>query len=65
MLLTEPLSGKLARVAFLLYMFFVFFGTAMPFQEKLADAGDLNTSNIFSQLIYSTIYFMKCSAFVR
>ena len=51
-------SSTVARLAFVLYIFFIFFGTALPFQEKLASADDISSSNVFSQFIYSTIYLL-------
>ena len=49
---------NLARVAFVVLMFFVFFGTSMPFQKKLSSADEITTSNVFSQLVFSAAYLL-------
>ncbi len=47
---------KIARITFAVYFFFIFFGTSMPFQERSQDVGDIGTSNILNQLIFTTLF---------
>lgn len=55
---TPALHRRLAQAAFLAYMFFIFFGTALPFQERLGSAGDISSSNSFTQAVFSTIFLL-------
>jgi exopolysaccharide production protein ExoQ len=50
---------SLSRIAFFLYLFFVFFGTSMPFQEKITDPNDITLSNPVNQFVYPTIYLLS------
>ncbi|MEM8488794.1 MAG: O-antigen ligase family protein [Bacteroidota bacterium] len=46
--------AKLARVSFCIYLFFVFFGTSLPFQPSMqerAATGDIGGSNMINQLL--------------
>ena len=46
--------AKLARISFCIYLFFVFFGTSLPFQPSMqerAATGDIGGSNMINQLL--------------
>ncbi len=46
--------AKLAKVSFCIYLFFVFFGTSLPFQPSMqerAATGDIGGSNMINQLL--------------
>ena len=53
-LAAETVYAKLARLSFLIYLFFVVFGTMMPFQGSLQERGamgEISGSNILNQLL--------------
>jgi len=53
-----------AKISFILYIFFTFWGTKLPFQEKIYDVEDIVTSNIFNQIIYSGLFLVSFFALV-
>lgn len=48
-----------AKISFILYIFFTFWGTKLPFQEKVYDVEDIASSNIFNQIIYSGLFLIS------
>ena len=53
-LTAESVYARIARFSFLIYLFFVIFGTMLPFQGSLQERGELgqiNDSNIVNQLL--------------
>jgi exopolysaccharide production protein ExoQ len=54
----------LAKASLFLYLFFLFFGTSMPFQERVTDAGEIITSNFFNQIVFSFLYVVSLVALV-
>lgn len=48
-----------SELSFCVYLIFVFFGTGMPFQDRPADVGDIQTSNVINQWGYSILYLMS------
>jgi O-antigen ligase len=51
--------SNLAKFSFFVFLFFSFFGTTIPFQERLADAEEITTSSVFNQLVFSTLYILS------
>ena len=51
--------ANLSCIAFFLYLFFVFFGTSMPFQEKITDPADITLSNPVNLFVYPIIYLLS------
>lgn len=49
---------RIAKLSFLLYLFFIFFGTSIPFKEEKVDVEEYG-SNPFRQLIFSLLYFLS------
>lgn len=49
---------KIARISFILYLFFIFFGTSLPFREKATEVDDIETSNITNQLVFSALFVL-------
>jgi exopolysaccharide production protein ExoQ len=47
----------LANFTFIMYLFFSFYGTGLPFREKLQDVSDIATSNIVNQIAFTTLFF--------
>jgi exopolysaccharide production protein ExoQ len=41
----------------MIYLFFVFYGTAIPFQPRITDAEDIVSSNTLNQLLYPILFF--------
>lgn len=50
------LMPLLAKVSFAIYLFFVFFGTRLPFYEKITEAENLGTSNIINQIVFGSLF---------
>jgi exopolysaccharide production protein ExoQ len=59
----EPRVHKIfpfiANFSFILYIFFSFFGTALPFREKVFEVDDIGTSNIVNQIAFTTLFFLS------
>ncbi len=47
-----------AKLAFVVYLGFLFFGSSMPFQEKIKDVGEIATSNTLNQYVFSILYVL-------
>ncbi len=45
-----------AHITFFLYLFFLFYGTSIPFQEKITDVDEISTSNIVNQVVYTVLF---------
>jgi O-antigen ligase len=55
----SPLSiaaPKVARISLLLYLFFLFFGTTLPFRDAPDELQDAEVSNLLNQLVFSALY---------
>jgi exopolysaccharide production protein ExoQ len=52
----------LAFFSFVMYLFFSFYGTALPFRDKLSDVNEIGTSNIVNQIAYTAIFFLSLIA---
>jgi exopolysaccharide production protein ExoQ len=56
----EPRVNKffpfLANFTFIMYLFFSFYGTALPFREKLSDVSDIATSNVVNQIAFTSLF---------
>jgi exopolysaccharide production protein ExoQ len=56
----EPKINKffpfLANFTFIMYLFFSFYGTALPFREKLQDVSEIGTSNVVNQIAFTTLF---------
>jgi exopolysaccharide production protein ExoQ len=66
--LLQPRVNKffpfLANFTFIMYLFFSFYGTALPFREKLSDVSDIATSNIVNQIAFTTLFFTALIAMI-
>ena len=49
----------LAKASFFIYLFFIFFGTSLPFQEKIKDIQEIGTSNPVNQILFSFLYVVS------
>ena len=54
----------LAKVTFILYLFFAFFGTDLPFREGGIRETITQTSNIVNQIVYSTLFLTSLIALI-
>ncbi len=46
----------IAKISFILYMFFAYYGTGLPFQTSTRDIDEISTSNIVNQIVFSTLF---------
>ena len=58
----EKFYSNFAIGLFAIFLFFVFFGTKMPFGEKITEAENIGTSNIVNQIVFGTLFI--CSIFL-
>ena len=54
----STIVDKVVKINFFMYLFFVFFGTEIPFQGTITQVDDMVSSNPFRQLIFSLIYLI-------
>lgn len=45
-----------SHITFFLYLFFLFYGTSVPFQERTQDIDEISTSNIVNQIVYTLLF---------
>ena len=50
---------KIAKISFAVFLFFIFFGTAIPFRERTRDIEEIATSNPVNQLVYGTLFIVS------
>jgi O-antigen ligase len=56
----SQIPSVLAKVSFLIYFFFVFFGTSLPFQDySITSVDDIATSNPINQIVFSSLYLLS------
>lgn len=55
---TSSLCSNCAKIAFFVYLGVLFFGTTMPFQEKIQDVSEIATSNVVNQYLFSALYLL-------
>jgi O-antigen ligase len=55
----EQYASKLAKASLFIYLFFLFFGTTFPFQEKIEHLADIATENPFKQIVFSSLYLVS------
>ena len=54
----------IANITFFLYLFFVFFGTALPFRKSMQEMDEIPTSNIVNQIVYSILFLSSLYALI-
>ncbi|MFX0142378.1 MAG: O-antigen ligase family protein, partial [Candidatus Hodarchaeota archaeon] len=52
-------SSNIAKFSFFVYIFFIIFGTELPFQEKITSLEDISTSNPVNQFVFSFLYILS------
>lgn len=55
----------IAKVSFVVYLFFVLFGTTMPFQEEIRDLDDIVTSNVVNQIVLTIVFLLSSFSLVH
>jgi O-antigen ligase len=53
------IANFLAKFSFSAYLFFVFFGTTIPFTQEITDVEDIMTSNPINQYGFSILYVLS------
>jgi len=57
--LQGTLNSKIARIAFLILLFFTIWGTSLPFKERLDDMSALSSTNVINQVLYSLLFLLS------
>lgn len=52
----RSITEIIARGSFAVYLFFIIFGTSLPFGESVRDVAEKGTSNIVNQVVFSTLF---------
>ena len=60
----EKVYGTVAKTAFVLYFFFILFGTSLPFKPPELVVDDIGTRNPFSQVAFSVLFLAACVAWL-
>ena len=47
---------KIAVLSFMIYLFFDFYGTAVPFRPRVEEVEEMGSSNVLNQVIYSSLF---------
>ena len=50
---------KIARLSFILLIFFIFFGTSLPFEPKARDVDEISSANIVNQAVYTLLFLLS------
>jgi exopolysaccharide production protein ExoQ len=58
----NPIYGKIARFAFFLYLFFIFFGTALPFRPPVETIDEKGTSNVVNQIVFTSLFLLGAAS---
>lgn len=52
----QHIEGIIAKASFLFYLFFIFFGTTLPFGETISEVEEIGTSNIVNQVVFASLF---------
>ena len=50
----------IAKLSFVIFLFFSVFGTSLPFKDKITFMDEIATSNIVNQAVYSLLFLTSC-----
>ncbi len=59
-----PKADLLAKISFIMLIFFSFFPSEIPFQSTLQERGEIASSNVINQLIYSSLFLLSFLSFL-
>ncbi len=51
--------ASLAKLSFVIFLFFMFFGTSLPFRDRITEVDDIGTSNIVNQVVYTLLFLIS------
>jgi len=51
--------SNIAKVAFLIYLFFTFFGTSLPFRDRATSVDEVGTSNVVNQILFTSLFLIS------
>lgn len=57
--LENSVYSKISKAAFIILLFFAFFGTAIPFRPRIEDVDQISSSNIINQVLYSVLFLVS------
>lgn len=57
--LSNSKSERIVKITFVIYFFFIIFGTALPFRPRIEDVADKSTSNIVNQILSSATFLVS------
>jgi len=55
----ERFYSNFTLAIFTIFLFFIFFGTKMPFGEKITEAENIGTSNIVNQIVFGSLFMFS------
>ena len=55
----NPYLAMLSKIIFPLYLFFIFFGTSLPFRERTREIESISTSNLATQIIFGSLFIIS------
>ncbi len=55
----HPYYSAIVRIMFTFYMFFIFFGTSVPFRVRPTDLAEIGTSNLANQIIFGSLFLVS------
>lgn len=61
---TSQIATRIAKFSFILYLVTAFFGTSLPFQDRVTEVDDIGTSNKHNQIIFSTLFCLSALSLI-
>jgi len=55
----NPYLAMLSKIIFPLYLFFIFFGTSLPFRGRTREIASISTSNLATQIIFGSLFIIS------
>lgn len=55
----NSIYSKIVSISFIILLFFIFFGTAIPFRPRIEDVDQVSSSNIVNQVLYSSLFIIS------
>ncbi len=50
---------KVTIISFVVFIFFEFFGTSLPFQPRIENVDEIGSSNLINQVVYTTLFLLS------
>ncbi len=54
----DSIYSKIISISFIILLFFIFFGTAVPFRPRTESVEQMSSSNVINQVLYSTLFII-------